>query len=240
MDAVRDVSSRVWRSKFSTLSGLCAAVVLGMGCRDGLPFGGAACDRFASRDLTAAQRDSLGPNSDVSGPHVQWGARLARTEPGGFAGAYYEPVPHDRLGKPERAPRVVIRLARPNERSAALRALLPNLPSAFGGLAIDSADVLVVPAKWDFGQLDDWRRYLDRRVGAYGVTSGTTDEASNQIRYGVVDAASKKALMRRLRELRVPCGLVAIDVMHGMPRPASATGDARSGRWRMGPSVSTG
>jgi hypothetical protein len=170
-------------------------------------------------DLTLAERDSLRPSPD-GGANADW-AHLARTAPGGFAGVYYEPVPRDERGVPKRPPRVVIRLARPNERSAALRALLPNLPRTFHGLAIDSADVLVVPAKWDFGQLDDWRRYLDPRVGAYGVTGESTDEVTNQIRYGVADAASQKALTRRLRELRVPCGLVAVDVV-GVPRPARA------------------
>ncbi len=203
------MSSHVWKYKFSTLSGLYAGVALGIGCRNGSTFVEAACDPSASMDLTAARRDSLGPNPYGSGPYAQW-ARLARTAPGGFAGVYFEPVPRDSKGQAERAPRAVIRLARPNERSAALRVLLPNLASS--GLAIDGASVLVVPAKWDFGQLDDWRRYLDARVDAYGVTSAGTNVATNQIRFGVADAASRQTLMRRLRELRVPCGLVAIAV----------------------------
>jgi hypothetical protein len=114
---------------------------------------------------------------------------------------------------------VVIRLARPNERNAALRALLPSLPATFGGLAVDTADVLIVPAKWDFAQLDEWRRYLDDHIGSPGVTSIGTDEAANQIRYGVVDAAARTTLERRLREVRVPCGLVAVEIV-GVARPA--------------------
>jgi hypothetical protein len=145
-------------------------------------------------------------------PDAQW-ARLARTTPGGFAGVYFEPVVRDQRGQPTRGQRVVIRLARPNERSAALRALLPSLPATFGGLAVDSADVLIVPAKWDFEQLGEWRRYLNDRVGSPGVTSVGTDAGTNQIRYGVVDAAARTALERRLRELRVPCGLVAIEIV---------------------------
>jgi hypothetical protein len=145
-------------------------------------------------------------------PDAQW-ARLARTAPGGFAGVYFETMPRDRRGQPTRRQRVVIRLARPNERTAALRALLPKLPATFGGLSVDSTDVLIVPANWDFAQLDEWRRYLDDRVGSPGLTSVATDEETNQIRYGVVDAAARTRLERRLRELRVPCGLVAIEIV---------------------------
>lgn len=147
------------------------------------------------------------PTSYATGVHGEW-TRLARTAPGGFAGIYIEAVPRDAQGRPERAARVVVRLVRTNERSIALHVLLPQLSPTFGGMAIDSANVLVESAKWDSGQLDDWRRYLDKRVGAYGVLSAGTDEAANRIRDGVPDAASKKTLMRRLVELRVPCGLV--------------------------------
>jgi len=197
---------------------ICATAMLSVGCRNGYTFGTQACDPAAPRELTAERRDSLRPVDEAMRPDAQW-ARLARAAPGGFAGAYFEAVPRDQHGQPTRQPRVVIRLAQPSERGAALRALLPSLPATFGGLAVDSADVLVVSANWDFAQLDDWRRYLDNRVGSAGITSIDTDEATNQIRYGVVDAAARTALERRLRELRVPCGLVAINIV-GIARPA--------------------
>ena len=201
------------------LARLCAAAALATGCGDGFAFGpSAACDSSAPLALTAERRDSLRPVDEGMRPDAQW-ARLARTAPGGFAGVYFEPVVRDQQGQSTRRQRVVIRLARPNERNAALRALLPSLPATFGGLAVDSADVLIVPAKWDFEQLGEWRRYLDDRVGSPGVTSVGTDEVTNQIRYRVVDAAARTTLQRRLRELRVPCGLVAIEIV-GVARVA--------------------
>lgn len=198
-------------------SPICVVAILSTGCRGGLTFAARACDSAAPLDLTADRRDSLRPINEAMHPDAQW-ARLARTAPGGLAGAYFEQVPRDARGQPIRQPRVVIRLAHPDHRAAALHALLPSLPAMFGGLMVDSADVLVVPAKWDFAQLDEWRRYLDIRVASVEITSVDNDEVSNQIRYGVTDAAARTALEHRLRDLRVPCGLVAIDIV-GTARP---------------------
>jgi hypothetical protein len=211
------------RVEFSILGSVfvrvCLAAALATGCNTGFTVGAdAACDPSAPLALTAQRRDSLRPADEGMRPDAQW-ARLARSTPGGFAGAYFESVPLNQQGQPTRRQRLVIRLARPTERSAALRALLPLLPATLGGVAVDSADVLIVPATWDFAELDDWRRYLDVRTGSPGMSSIGTDEAANQIRYGMVDAAARATLERRLRELRVPCGLVAIDVI-GIVRTA--------------------
>jgi hypothetical protein len=197
----------------SVLAPLCAAAALATGCgADVTLAAGAACDPSTPLMLSAERRDSLQPVDEAMRPDAQW-ARLARTTPGGFAGAYLESVPLNQEGQPTRGQRVVIRLTRPDERSAALRALLPLLPATLGGMAVDSANVLILPATWDFAQLDEWRRYLDVRIGFPGITSIDTDEAANQIRYGVADAAARATLERRLREFRVPCGLVAIEVI---------------------------
>jgi hypothetical protein len=110
-----------------------------------------------------------------------------------------------------------MRLTRPSERAAALHVLLPRLTTTLGGLLVDSADVSVVPARWDFAQLDEWRRYLDHRVGTRGLVSLSTDPVANRIDYGVTTWAARFALGRRLRALRVPCGLVKIRAV-GVPR----------------------
>jgi len=52
-------------------------------------------------------------------------------------------------------------------------------------------------------QLGEWRRYLDYRVGSPGITSVDTDEVTNQIRYGVVNAAARRTLERTTKTCRV-------------------------------------
>jgi hypothetical protein len=82
---------------------------------------------------------------------------------------------------------------------------------------VDSSDVTVEPARWDSAQLYEWRRYLDDRVGVPGLQSLSTDPIANDIRYCVTSASARAALERRLRELRVPCGLVRVE-MEGVAR----------------------
>lgn len=179
--------------------GCLVCVVLLTGCR-GEPREWTNCDPTVPGELSAARRDSLQPADESLTPDTQWAA-IARSTPGGFAGIYFLP------GRG-----YVIRLTRPTERTQALRALLPRLTRSLGGVLLDSADVSVEPAHWDFAQLDEWRRYLDNRIGGPGLQSLSTDPIGNEIRYGVTSTAARSALERRLRELRVPCGLVRVEV----------------------------
>ena len=176
-----------------------------------------SCDASAPLELSPARRDSLTPPDDGNQPDAMW-ARLARRVPGGFAGVYLEAVPWNGNGEPVRPQRIVMRLVRPAEGRQAFGRILPLLGPSIGGVRLDSASVRVEPARWDFAQLDEWRRYLDPRVMVPGRTSADTDEGKNRIFYGVPTAGERDTLLARLRALRVPCGLVAVEIM-GIPRP---------------------
>lgn len=188
-------------------------------CGDTFVLGRRACAPSAPAGLSPERRDSLQPFDAHAHPNADW-ARLARTTPGGFAGVYFEALPAN-SAPPDRHRPVVIRLTRPEERDAALRALLPQLPPTFGGLAIDSSDVRIVRAKFDFAQLDEWQRYLTGREGTKEIAGVGIDPSRNQIGYDVVGKPARSAMARRLRELGVPCGLVDINVVDAYAVPAS-------------------
>jgi hypothetical protein len=139
-----------------------------------------ACDPSAPDVIAEARRDSMRA-PETQSMDAAW-VELARTLPGGFAGMYYQPIERDARGKPANMRRVVIRLSRPDERDAALPLLLPRMAPMLYGLVIDTSAVHVVAARWDFAQLDEWRRYLDMRLALGGVTSSDTDEGANQVR----------------------------------------------------------
>jgi hypothetical protein len=205
----------------------CLALAAALGCHSGHLSPERACDPSAPLALDAARRAELPPTDYSLEPDGRWAA-IARYYPGGFAGIYLEDVPFDATGNPVRPQRVVLRLARPDQREAAFAQLLPALGPKYGGLRIDPANIVVEPARWDFGQLDEWRRYLDARVFFLPDTFKTvadpsrsaadtlvqsvdTEEDRNRIVYGVASPAANDLVIARLKALHVPCGLVATE-----------------------------
>src|SRR5262245_32029586 len=132
----------------------CLALSGVLGCRTGHLSPERACDPSAPLALDAARMAELPPTDYSNEPDGRWAA-IARYYPGGFAGIYLEDVPLDSNGNPIRPQRVVLRLARPDERDAAFAQLLPALGPKYGGFRVDLANIIVEPARWDFGQLDE-------------------------------------------------------------------------------------
>ena len=173
------------------------AVVAAVSCETFAATRNSGCDPNAPASLDAARRDSIGSDDPHDTPDTHW-AEVARQLPGGFAGAYVE---HQRF---------VIRLARPEEGKAHLSSLLAAISRDVGGVVLDSGAVLVEPAEWDFAQLDEWRRYLDPRLGVPGIAGTDADEVANRVVYGVVSDSARDTILARLRALHVPCGLVRL------------------------------
>lgn len=172
-----------------------------------LPRSSPACDANASLSLSAEQRRGLKkPPTGSESSDDRWAA-LAADAPGGFAGAYREAVTS---GSPKR---LVVRLTRPSERDTALRIILPRVGEVGGGVNSDAANVVVTPAKFDFAQLLEWRRYLEPHANAVAkVVATRIDPANNRIAYTVATATDRDALVTHLGELRLPCGLVDVGV----------------------------
>ncbi len=100
-----------------------------------------------------------------------------------------------------------IYLVEPALRSEAIDALI-----AFGvGQEFDMRNARVRKSRWDFGQLYDWRWYIDIRIGsAAGLIFRDIDEFQNRLVYGVV-AAEKEAFNARLEYLDLACELVIVE-----------------------------
>lgn len=170
-----------------------------------LPHSGPACDPNASLGLTAEQRRGLKKPASPDTADEQW-AGLAAEAPGGFAGAYLETAASGS------ARRLVVRLTRPGERDSALRVILPKVGDATGAKP-HPANVVITPAKFDFIQLIEWRRYLEPHANAVAkVVSTRIDQTNNRIAYTVATDADREALVNHLGELRLPCGLVDVVV----------------------------
>lgn len=135
-------------------------------------------------------------------------AEITRLVPGGFGGLYYE-----RGSGREQGPLTVV-LVDPTQRTAALETLgrifagtgwaraVPELPGA-----------AIRKGRWDFAQLRDWRRYLDRHVFQAGrITTADIDEGSNRLTYGVADEATREQVIHVLQQLDLPCFLVAVEI----------------------------
>lgn len=157
--------------------------------------------------LPQAKFDSIGPYRGPLYADAQW-AQYARQVPGGFGGLYYAPGAERQPGP------LTIMLVNPKERKAALETLaqvfrgqpeerlVPQLPGA-----------AVKQARWDFAQLFDWRRYLDRHAfSVQGLTSADIDEVQNRIEYGVENEAARDRLNEVLQQLGLPCHLVSIGI----------------------------
>jgi hypothetical protein len=171
----------------------------------GVPHSAPACDPNASLGLTAEQRRGLKEPASPDKTDERW-AGLAAEAPGGFAGAYLETATSGS------ARRLVVRLTRPAERDSALRVILPQVGDATG-LKSDPTNVVITPAKFDFTQLVEWRRYLEPHANAVAkVVSTRIDQTNNRIDYTVATPADRDALVSHLGELRLPCGLVDVVV----------------------------
>lgn len=123
-------------------------------------------------------------------------AQLSRRAPGGFAGVLLDD------GKP------VILLV-DTTAAAAAKAGVASYYSEF-----DVAGAEVREARWTFAQLYDWYRYVNQTIfqDAHGLTSTDIDDASNRIRYGVIDDAARTRILEVLAGLALPCDLVLVDI----------------------------
>lgn len=123
-------------------------------------------------------------------------AELSRRAPGGFAGVLLDD------GKP------VILLV-DTTAAAAAKAGVASYYSEF-----DVAGAEVREARWTFAQLYDWYRYVNQTIfqDAHGLTSTDIDDASNRIRYGVIDDAARTRILEVLAGLALPCDLVLVDI----------------------------
>lgn len=77
---------------------------------------------------------------------------------------------------------------------------------------------MLMPARWSFAQLDEWRRYLTARVLVGAMPPQVdVDEVRNRVVFEVPDIDVAGAIRSRLGELNIQCGLV--DVRVSAPRP---------------------
>jgi hypothetical protein len=172
----------------------------------------AVLDRVCRADapavpLATAARDSLPP---VGSDHHGRRAALADSLPGRFAGLT---TIDGRLA-----------LAM-TDTSRRREALAYTRAHGIDGTGLTD-DTPVRQVRWDYAQLYDWFRYLERRLDAVsGMVSLGIAERDNRIEYGVVSANDRLELEARLRRLDVPCFLVAIALEQ---RPSVGTGYARS------------
>ena len=85
------------------------------------------CDPKTPLALAAERRDSLRakPGRPANDSDEQW-ARLALSAPGGFAGAYLDSSRAPTAGN-STPRRLIVRLARPEERDSALQVLVPKI-----------------------------------------------------------------------------------------------------------------
>ena len=132
------------------------------------------------------------PRKFVYSPDDGW-AEIARTLPGGFAGAYYDAKHQPTLA-----------FVRPDEARAASAQLAGKVP-----FPVDWATVQ--PVRWDFAQLVDWFDYILPRAGA-GVSYADKDEVHNRIRIGTLNLAMRDSVVRTLERLDLPCDLVIVDL----------------------------
>ena len=68
-------------------------------------------------------------------------------------------------------------------------------------------------ARWTYGQIYDWFRYIHSHLHHVAVNTWALDEWRNRIYYGTVDEAAGLELDRQLAALNVPCFLVAREVV---------------------------
>jgi len=134
---------------------------------------------------------ALPPRTGRMRPDDSW-ADLAKTVPGGFAGAFYDS-----------AHTPILMLTQPANAAAAKKALSGHLY-----FPVDRATVR--EARWDFGQLVDWFNYLLPRLDV--PVMADKDESINRIRFGVTTVEQRDRVVRVLSGLSLPCDLVIVDL----------------------------
>jgi hypothetical protein len=129
-------------------------------------------------------------------------AARSRAIPGGFAGLYFP------NGKPE------IFLVDTTQRGAAIAAVVSLFhPSAPYNLPLDTSTVRARRVRWDYDTLNSWYVYLQRHgMFEAGVRFTDIREEQNRIEFGVYDERARARVLERLRELDVPCLLVAVSL----------------------------
>jgi len=165
----------------------------GAGCQAGSP----------ALSLSAARHDSLPAYPDslpLSLDEVFY--RAALHTPGGFAGAYLEPVNGRNT--------TVLMFVNLTNARAALDSLTPYYPWSHASLAPDSVRFRKV--RWDWVQLYDWYRYLLIVAGVDGLSVTDIQEVNNRLEFGAATAEDRGRVLRRLSELGVPCWLAAVSV----------------------------
>jgi hypothetical protein len=120
--------------------------------------------------------------------------------PGGFAGVFQD------KSQP------VLLLTDPSRETEAKAALGPHLTNLYG---IDMATVEVRAARWNFAQLVNWHTYLFRHTpvsATAGITRSDTDVALNRILITVESVAARDRAVTALRDVALPCDLIAIEI----------------------------
>ena len=167
--------------------------------------------------LPAAQHDSLPPLVPLPFyTNDEW-ERIAQHVPGGWAGAYFEPVAGSN--------RLVLNFVDTTHLSMSLDSLAAYWSGQPLSFARDA--VLIRVVRWDWVQLNDWYRYVTLVVGLPdGWTYSDIDEGKNRLEFGAATPADRDVLLQRLRQLGVPCWLAAVEVLgYAVPltaRPPSA------------------
>lgn len=141
--------------------------------------------------LPQSARESLPPpGTDLN---AEWAA-IARRTPGGWGGYFID------NGKP------TVYLLEPSKLEDAAEALRAE------GIPVPPS-VAVKQGRWDFAQLYDWYRYLNRHLWPVeGVSFSDIQEARNRLEYGAIDEPTRAKMEDILADLDVPCFLVAIEI----------------------------
>jgi hypothetical protein len=124
---------------------------------------------------------------------------LSRDYPGGFGGAY------------RASGRTVLRFTDVEAAREQLGAIKRQLAPHFG--AGDLRRIRLVPARWSYATLEEWRRYLTPRVlHRSDVFMVALDLERNRIVILTENAAQMPSVRSALDALAVPCGLVVVQV----------------------------
>ncbi len=109
-------------------------------------------------------------------------------------------------------------------REAAARSVVA---AALGPKGMGKAGFRVQRGRWEFAQLAAWRGRLMSVMSVPGVVLSDVDEARNQIRIGVEDAAAGERVRAVLARLDVPTEAVVVEVTErSSSRPRFVTGCA--------------
>jgi hypothetical protein len=140
---------------------------------------------------------------------------LAQVVPGGFGGYWFKASDRsDRERDPEAEQDLVVALVDPRQREEALSTLADVAADMGidGRIASHVPDAEICQARWDHIELHTWYEKLWGEMFAVdGVSFGGISEHENRIRFGASEEALP-AVEAKLRELDVPCYLVALEV----------------------------